>query len=988
MLNAARSYFAAMRFPCFPILFLAAFLTAADSHAQSGTCPTGSAESSLEVNGVRARILNTGGLFWRRSPSVYEVPKGSGLSVLFTANLWIGGMVDGDVRVSGSTYGPWEFWPGPDRDLEPGETCEDRDRMYEITTSDLRALESGESPTKDIVEWPWREGAPVIDGDGDPYNYNLAGGDRPELLGDQSLFWIMHDGGGPHGRFATAPLGVEVHVTAFATSHPDMPELDHTTFYRYRVINRSSQVIENAYLGFFADTDLGSFVDDYVGSDTTLHMMFAYNADNDDEGEYGLAPPAVGFQAMTRPAAEEDGLDDDQDGLVDEPGEMVEMAAYAAYFGGGGPQGDPNVGEHAYNLLRGRWRDGRPFTEGGQGWDFSTKTTPYMYPAMPPHFWSEMNVDQTGKQNAPSDRRGVMSVGPFDLKPGDSTEMLLAVITAFGSDHLDSVVRMKEIAATLLDRSAQSFPQTNASTDIPASPDILVPGQGATQQPVDLTVSWSQDDGGFGYIVELDSDSGFGSPMEWMTWNTSLDVDLAVSTTYHLRVRSRHSGGYGPWSPIRTFHTGQTAKSEHFPLTGIYVVANGAGTLPVPQAASAEWNGFPELYDRPDNGQQVGDGMWLIATDNIGPCLDDRCTSVAAFLERTFGGHPDAARYDWEIRFEQPVDEARSWRLGDFARVMPAPFSVWRTGQDTPDDPSDDVRFIVAWKNGYGGTDDFRLNPLDHRISGGLNDPYTDAVFVFAPDDLTPGSAGYEAWLRDASNGSDPGFREEDAWLRNLVFVNWNGGDVQDGRLTQVKQLMPEPGTIFRIDLPEPVRPILASPGPDETIVADSVRFAWWTWNDQSRRLEVDDDALFGSPEWTFPFAFPGHVVIPTPSHGTWHWRVTDWMGSVSETGRFFVGTALDADRADLPSDMRLDTVYPNPSSEELTVVFSTRRAGPVAIELFDMLGRRTRTMLDTSLPSGQHTVAVPLRGVASGAYLMRLTSAGRMDSKVIQVIH
>ncbi|TDI76041.1 MAG: hypothetical protein E2O84_03425, partial [Bacteroidetes bacterium] len=47
--------------------------------AQSvGNCDRALGEAYLDVGNVRARILNTGGLFWRGEPHVYEVPKGSG----------------------------------------------------------------------------------------------------------------------------------------------------------------------------------------------------------------------------------------------------------------------------------------------------------------------------------------------------------------------------------------------------------------------------------------------------------------------------------------------------------------------------------------------------------------------------------------------------------------------------------------------------------------------------------------------------------------------------------------------------------------------------------------------------------------------------------------------------------------------------------------------------------------------------------------------
>ncbi|MEL7362720.1 MAG: hypothetical protein AAFN13_11665, partial [Bacteroidota bacterium] len=77
------------------------------------TCELGTATADLDINNVRARLYNTGGLFWRGGDPVYEVPKGSGVQAIFASGIWIGGQVDEVLRFAGADYGNWEFWPGP-----------------------------------------------------------------------------------------------------------------------------------------------------------------------------------------------------------------------------------------------------------------------------------------------------------------------------------------------------------------------------------------------------------------------------------------------------------------------------------------------------------------------------------------------------------------------------------------------------------------------------------------------------------------------------------------------------------------------------------------------------------------------------------------------------------------------------------------------------------------------------------------------------------
>ena len=58
--------------------------------AESATCLPASGSNELTVNNVRAYI-ETGGTMWFKEVAEYEVPKGSGMTSMFCAALWIGG---------------------------------------------------------------------------------------------------------------------------------------------------------------------------------------------------------------------------------------------------------------------------------------------------------------------------------------------------------------------------------------------------------------------------------------------------------------------------------------------------------------------------------------------------------------------------------------------------------------------------------------------------------------------------------------------------------------------------------------------------------------------------------------------------------------------------------------------------------------------------------------------------------------------------------
>jgi len=438
-----------------------------ECYAQAfGNCEHGKSEAFLDVNNVRAAIYNKGNLFWRGSGNVYTVPKKSGINAIFNTLLWIGGLVDGELRFAGTYTGPFEFWPGPLDDMgNPPVDCAVYDRIYTIYRDSLRYYDETGIATRDLIDWPAELGAPVLDGDGIPDNYNLQGSDRPALIGDQMLWWIMNDAGNKKMWSERAPFPLEIQVSAFAFNemnhYPYLRDaLRHTTFYRFNVKYAGSKPLENAWFGLSVLMELGYSRDDYVGSDSTLGLGFAYNADGYDEDDndwgnyqirpgYGARPPALGFDFLKGPVILPDARDNDGDGAIDEPDERAGMTRFINYHGGGSVQGNPDRSSaDPYKYLRGIWRDGSPMTLGGTGYGGSIPVY-FMFPGNPPDYWSEENTDGYGSRNTPSYRKMIMSTGPFRMQPGDEEEIVLGIIWSQGKDRLDSVYKLKREDAVI-----------------------------------------------------------------------------------------------------------------------------------------------------------------------------------------------------------------------------------------------------------------------------------------------------------------------------------------------------------------------------------------------------------------------------------------------------------------------------------------------------------------------------------------------------------
>ena len=429
-----------------------AVLRTSGSGPDPGQCTLGLAQKDLDVNNVRVRLFNFGGLaYGNGAEAQYIAPKASGHSPIYAMGIWMGGMVGDELRTAGATYNNFEFWPGPlgpdGRPVNPND-CSAYDRLFKVGRSDVQNYEATGQASADLADWPYDLGAPVIDGDGTEGNYNLAGGDRPDLIGDQAVWWIMNDVGNTHRNTQAAPIGVEVQVHAFAFNRADA--LGNTTFFKYNVTYKGSEPLTDTYFSIFSDPDLGDAADDFVGVDTTLSLGYVYN-DNALDDVYGPAP-AAGYDFFQGP--------------ISEDGDTLGVTSFM-YFINGGPAGteDPHLSQEVYNVQQGFWKGQQPLTANGIGFQTDGPITKFAYPGDPVtgEFWSEVNSDGNGARNQSGDRRLVVSTGPFTVRPGDSQDIVFGVVFAQAADNLSSISALR--GADVLAQSAY-----DVGFDIPSPP--------------------------------------------------------------------------------------------------------------------------------------------------------------------------------------------------------------------------------------------------------------------------------------------------------------------------------------------------------------------------------------------------------------------------------------------------------------------------------------------------------------------------------------
>lgn len=440
-------------------------------------CSPSQAKTDLNINNVRTTIMGGGDMWWNLSDGQYEIPKGGNKHSLFAGSLWIAGIDAGEqLKAAAMTYRQTgnDFWTGPlDETGEiDAQTCDDYDKHFQVTRAevdeflawynDKDAYPNYSIPTS-IAGWPgngvnddYQFLAPYYDANDDG-QYKPEDGDYPKydvdgtldclsedvIYGDQTLWWVFNDKGNIHSETGADPIGLEVRAQAFAFATND--EINNMTFYNYKVINRATIQLKDAYFGQWVDPDLGYYMDDFVGCDVERGLGYCYNGDAEDEGAagYGFNPPAIGVDFFQGPIADAgDGVDNDRDSIVDEPGEQAIMSRFVYYNNDFTVIGNPENGQHIYNYLRGIWKDGLDITYGNDGRGGSVPAK-FMFPGdTDPYGWgTDGEITQADWEdplgwteeiagNNPADRRFVQSAGPFTLEPGAVNRITTGVVWA------------------------------------------------------------------------------------------------------------------------------------------------------------------------------------------------------------------------------------------------------------------------------------------------------------------------------------------------------------------------------------------------------------------------------------------------------------------------------------------------------------------------------------------------------------------------------
>ena len=324
-------------------------------------------------------------------------PAGSGVEYLWAAGLWIGAIVDDLPSVSTSVY-QWEFWP----------TTDPIDVIYETFEGAVggnRFPFPGADDDGDGLFDEDRLDGRDNDGDG------RIDEDFAAISRQMFTSWYTDNEAFARQRYPEhRPLPVKVEQESYQWEDPVFDDFVGVTL---KITNIGTEVLENVYLGVFADYDVGPrdapeyWIDDAVGNwlgtrcsdlgPAFVNVMYGYDADGDE----GQTPGYFGCMLL---------------------GHSVDPL---------GKKAPKTIGATSYRIFRGD----QPYESGGDPTnDFQR------YELM-----SKRQFDRAS--GVAGDYRSLMSTGPFaELAPGESIELHIGFVIGEGlMGMLDNAARAQRL---------------------------------------------------------------------------------------------------------------------------------------------------------------------------------------------------------------------------------------------------------------------------------------------------------------------------------------------------------------------------------------------------------------------------------------------------------------------------------------------------------------------------------------------------------------
>lgn len=392
---------------------------------------------SLFINSVDATVYNRGSMF---SDGTYNIRLESGerRGTIYAAGQWIGGLSNGQLHLAAETYQQLgrDFQPGPVMANYTTASLAYWNRIWRVRQREiddfLKSIQNGDPVIgfTDIIEWPAKGNikfgdstasyAPFIDLNGNG-RYEPLLGEYPQIKGDVALFMIINDDM-VHSESGGQKLQMEMHRLLYAFTMPSNKAVNHTVFADVKIINKSVKNYDSLLFTSWVDFDLGNYTDDYVGTDTTRNMVYAYNGSPTDPGPsgFGTRPPAQACVVLNKKLWSTMYYNNTSDSI----------------------SGNLNTPLDHFNYMSGRWKNGSSKVASGIGVGSTGQPTRFSFsgdPCLGTGWW------EGGENIMPGDRRILATMSPQTLLAGGELNYTMAFVysRAESGNNISSVCSLK-----------------------------------------------------------------------------------------------------------------------------------------------------------------------------------------------------------------------------------------------------------------------------------------------------------------------------------------------------------------------------------------------------------------------------------------------------------------------------------------------------------------------------------------------------------------
>gem|GEM_PF-2780694 len=480
----------------------------------------------------------------------------------------------------------------------------------------------------------------------------------------------------------------------------------------------------------------------------------------------------------------------------------------------------------------------------------------------------------------------------------------------------------------------------------PLPPELLAPPDVSTDISLTPTLSWNTSTGAATYHLQISKGSAFITMVfddSTISATSKLIGPLEHNTAYFWRVRAKNIGGWGGYSPGFNFTTLPVIP----PVPVLLAPTDTSTGIAITPTLSWNTSSGATAYQL-----QVSKGSAFITM-----VFDD---STVASTSKQVGPLGNDTLYYWRVRAKNTAgwsDYSTTWRFTTIIAPPPVPVLL------APTDVSTGIAITptLSWNTSSGAT--------AYQLQVSKNAGFSTTVF----DDSTVASTSKQV----GPLGNDTLYY----WrVRAKNTAGWSSYSTAWSFTT--------------IIAPPPV-PVLLAPTDVSTGIAITPTLSWNpSTGATTYRLQVSKNTgftllVFDDSTITSTFRQIG----PLGNDTTYYWRVraknSVWLSEFSDDWSFTTISSTSIDRVgnDIPSEYMLGQNYPNPFNPSTTIMIGLPVEAVITLEIYDMSGRKVRTLVDADRPAGYYHSVWDARDdmgreVSSGIYIYRFNAAPVRDGK------